>query len=158
MLPQYQMNPINDYYFRNAQFQQFPPVQQAQNQIVTRFVTSIEEAKASMIDGLSTNLFLDSGNGKIYLKRLSNNGTSDFYVYSIEETNTKDPMAEINNRLANIESIIGGLANGKSLSVNADEPDPVVTTAVAEPHGANAETEPTGLSKGYGNDKWQKRR
>ena len=64
-MPPYQINPINDYYFRNTQ-PQFPPQQQPH--IVTRFVTNMEEAKAAMIDGVSTNLFLDSGTGKIYLK------------------------------------------------------------------------------------------
>lgn len=169
MLPQYQMNPINDFYFRNSvpQFnQQFPPQTPPQNnhQVVTRFVTSVDEARAAMIDGLSTNIFLDSGSGKIYLKRLNNNGTSDFYTYIIEEQkpqDNRDPMAEINSRLANIEAFLGGMANGsKSVPVNADggQSVAVTSTAVAESNEPNGTAEPAGFPKNAGNDKWQKRR
>mgnify|MGYP007101999420 FL=1 len=157
-MPPYQINPINDYYFRNTQ-PQFPPQQQPH--IVTRFVTNMEEAKAAMIDGVSTNLFLDSGTGKIYLKKLNNNGLSDFLVYSIDEQklDTKtDPIEQINIRLSNIENVLGGIANeNKSVSVN-DQSTVNFTTAVAEQNGTNAETEPTGFSKNAGNDYWKKRK
>lgn len=81
--------------------QQFPPVN-------ARFVTNVEEAKASMIDGFSTNLYLDTSTGKIYLKKVNNNGVADFIVYAIEDQKNTDPMAEINQRLTNIERYIGG--------------------------------------------------
>ena len=121
----------------------------------------MEEAKAAMIDGVSTNLFLDSGTGKIYLKKLNNNGLSDFLVYSIDEQklDTKtDPIEQINIRLSNIENVLGGIANeNKSVSVN-DQSTVNFTTAVAEQNGTNAETEPTGFSKNAGNDYWKKRK
>ena len=67
------VNPVNDFYLRNAQNamypQQFPPMPQ-QPQIKTYFVTGIEEARAAMIDPLATNIFLDTSSGKIYMKNL----------------------------------------------------------------------------------------
>ena len=87
-----------------------------QPQLNSRFVTNIEEAKASMIDAISTNLFVDTSTGKIYLKKLNNNGQADFFVYAIEEQKPpKDPLEEINTRLTRIENYIGGL-NDKSVS------------------------------------------
>lgn len=152
-------NPMTDFYLQNAQrqFPQFPPQPQVP-QVNTRFVTSIEEAKAAMIDGLSTNLFLDSGNGKIYLKRMNNNGLSDFLVYKIEEEEKKvesDPINEINRRLTNIENFLGGIANAKSVS-NDEQSNGYVEPAVTEPNEPDGETESTGVSKNARNDKWKK--
>jgi len=133
----YYQNPVNDFYMRNAnnygqQLLPFPPQQPQIPQVNTRFVTNIEEARAAMIDGVSTNLFLDSGNGKIYLKKMNNNGLSDFLVYTIEQSKEekKDPIEEINFRLSNIENTLGGIINAKSVS-NAQS-NGYVTTAVAE--------------------------
>lgn len=118
---QYQ-NPVNDFYFRQSQPQfNFPP----QPMINCRFVTNVEEARASLIDGFSYNIFLDSSNGKIYLKKVNNNGMSDFLTYSVEEGKQADPIGEINTRLSKIENIIGGkyesISNDKqSQSVSYD--------------------------------------
>ena len=99
--------------------QQWLPFPPQQPQLNSRFVTSIEEAKASMIDAVSTNLFVDTSTGKIYLKKLNNNGQADFYVYAIEEQKPpKDPLEEINARLTKIENYIGG-QNDKSISNDA---------------------------------------
>ena len=129
--------------------QQFPPVN-------ARFVTSIEEAKASMIDGISTNLFLDTSTGKIYLKKVNNNGIAEFIVYSIEEQKPQtDPIKEINERLSKIEKYIGG----RNESISDDgKPEPVYHSTVAEQNERYDETEPTGLSENPRNDKWQERR
>lgn len=166
-------NPTNDFYFRNAQMQQpnygqqflpFPaPQQQPQvqqmPQINCRFVTNIDEAKAAMIDPLSMNIFLDSGTGRIYLKRLTNNGQSEFLCYSVEaakETKQTDPMEEIKGRLSNIEKYLGEMRNDKSVpSVSqsaAGSEQPVAGT-----NAANDGAEPTGFQKNAGNGKWQKR-
>ena len=131
------------------QFPQMP-------QVNSRFVTNIEEAKASMIDGYSTNLFLDTSNGKIYLKKLNNNGLSDFLVYSIEEQKNTDPLAEINSRLTRIENYIGG-QNDKSVSSNKQS-ESVYQPTVAEQDERYDATEPTGFSKNERNDKWKERR
>lgn len=159
MYPQY-MNPVNDFYFRNAQAtfnqptMQFPP---QQNQINSRFVTNVEEARAAMIDPLSYNLFLDTNTGKIYLKKLGNNGQSEFLCYTIEEAkeDVKDPFREINTRLSKIEEYLGGLKNDKSVS-DVQQSAGDVTTDATESNEPNAETESAGLSKNARNDKWKK--
>ena len=131
------------------QFPQMP-------QVNSRFVTNIEEAKASMIDGFSTNIFLDTSTGKIYVKKLNNNGLSDFLVYAIEEQKNTDPIAEINSRLSKIEKYIEGGKNDKSVSDDV-EPESVYQPAVAEQDERYDATESTGFPKNERNDKWQKR-
>lgn len=159
MYPQY-MNPVNDFYFRNAQAtfnqptMQFPP---QQNQINSRFVTNVEEARAAMIDPLSYNLFLDTNTGKIYLKKLGNNGQSEFLCYTIEEVkeDVKDPFREINTRLSKIEGYLGGLKNDKSVS-DVQQSAGNITADITEQNEPDAETESAGLSKNARNDKWKK--
>lgn len=159
MYPQY-MNPVNDFYFRNAQAtfnqptMQFPP---QQNQINSRFVTNVEEARAAMIDPLSYNLFLDTNTGKIYLKKLGNNGQSEFLCYTIEEAkeDVKDPFREINTRLSKIEGYLGGLKNDKSVS-DVQQSTGNFTADTTEQNEPDAETESAGVSKVARNDKWKK--
>lgn len=166
MFPQYP-NPINDFYFRNAALQnqqsqfaqqmQIPPMQpNSANQIICRYVTNIEEAKAAMIDALGTYIFVDTANGKMYLKRMNNNGLSDFYTYIIEEKNpaaaTKDPFSEINERLCNIENSIGELRNyDKSI------PEPIKSArnskaAAASENESNGKSESSHVQQNAGND------
>lgn len=121
------------------QFPQMP-------QINSRFVTSIDEAKASMIDGFSTNIFLDTSTGKIYLKKLNNNGLADFLVYSTEER--ADPIEQINARLTKIENYLGG----KNESVSK----PVKPT-ITEQNERYDEPKPTGIPANERNDQWQER-
>ena len=132
------------------QFPQMP-------QINSRFVTNIEEAKASMIDGFSTNIFLDTSTGKIYVKKLNNNGLSDFLVYAIEEQKNTDPIAEINSRLSKIEKYIEGGMNDKSVPDDV-KPEPVHQPAVTEQNERYDATESTGFPTNERNDKWQKRK
>ena len=173
-MPPYQMNPINDFYIRNAQnyqmpYQQqfnFPPYPQQTRQpiIHSNWVTSIDEAKASRSDDfLSTNIFIDTSTGKIYMKRMDNDGKPQFLTYIIEEPepqNVADPLSEINTRLTHIENFLGGMTNDKSVQSNAgvQQSASVSQSAVAEPHEPDGSAESTGFSKNAGNDKWQKRR
>lgn len=118
----YSINPINDFYFRQANsFQPYNPVNQSQ--FITRYVSSIEEAKASFVDPYITYLFLDSSTGKIYLKRMKNDGTSEFISFSTDEkfTNSakENNLEQIEQRLTNIEKILGGINNVQSVSGNA---------------------------------------
>lgn len=155
--PQYQQpNPVNDFYFRNAQ-QQFQPQQWQQPQITARFVSCVDEAKAVIADPLSTYLFIDRSSGKIYLKRLNNSGLSEFYVYSPEQgaQTRKDPIEEINARLANIENYLGGLKN-ESISGNELHEEPAGGNAAADAT-ENAGGKPTDVPEGRSNDKWKKR-
>lgn len=172
MFPQY-TNPVNDFYFRNAALQQaqFAPQypqqqlmqnipQQQNNQVICRYVTNIEEAKAAMVDALSTYIFLDTANGKMYLKRLNNNGLSDFYTYIIEETknaeNKPDPFTEINTRLTNIENSLGELKN-ESIPGNAGLPKSArnVKAAVTGEDEPNGNGESGTICKNAANDKRQ---
>lgn len=130
-----------------------------QPQIISRTVTNIEEAKATIIDPFSYNVFLDTANGKIYLKNINNNGQSQFLTYAIEnQQKEKSPIDEINQRLTNIENFLGGLKNDKSVSGVADDkqPDTNNATAVNEPNAAVAENESTGIPKNARNDKWKR--
>ncbi len=167
-------NPANDFYIRQAQqmaqqyqqpLQQFPQqqIQQSQQylpqpQFITRFVGSIDEAKAAMVDALSTYIFIDQSTGRIYLKRLSNNGLSEFYIYEIADSNKEsksDPLNEINSRLSNIEQFIGEMKNAKSIPSN-DESAAIPQPTITEPHEPNGATEPAGFSKNAGNG-WRKK-
>lgn len=125
-------NQLNQMNHSQQQFNPYP--QNNQTNFFVRQVGNIEEAKGYPVDPNTMYFFLDTGNGKIYLKQLNmGNGKSDFFTYSVDEaTNVKseDPMVQINNRLANIERFLGGLKNGESVSNdgNAQEPDGSVAT------------------------------
>lgn len=125
--------PLFDLYGRN-QFQQqmfnpgqmYQQIQPQTTQFITRQVSNIEEAKACLIDPLSTFLFIDSSCGKIYMKRMNNNGLSDFYVFSVEENKQEmrqDPLEAINKRLENIENKLGGISNVQSVSNDGSKPN-----------------------------------
>ena len=148
----------NDFYLRQP-YQQtfnFPP---QQPQIRANWVSSVEEARASQIDFVSTNLFCDTANGKIYLKKIGDNGKPLFLTYVIEEEVNTDPLSEINSRLMNIEKYLGGKRNESvSNDVGFTKSEPVHNATVTEPYANNDETKSTGFPKDAGNDKWQKRR
>lgn len=175
---QFQPNPVNDFYFRNAQAQMapqfmpyqqqgfsFPPAQPQQVQmpsIHANWVTNVEEAKAApMGDFVSSYIFLDTDTGKIYLKRMGNDGKPQFLSYAIEGDVQKpvDPLAEINARLANIENFMGGLKN-ESVPGNEDdgESDGDAHAAVAGQNEPDGSAESAGVPKNAGNDFWKKRR
>lgn len=168
----YQPNPVNDFYMRNAAMYQQPPYQQQFNfpppqppqprqpAIHASWVTNIEEAKASRTDDFTaTNLFIDTSTGKIYLKRMDNDGRPQFLTYIIDEpVQNVDPLNEINSRLSNIEHIIGGLKHDKSVPGNAitQQSAGVPQPAVTESYAGNDETESAGIPKNAGNG-WRKK-
>lgn len=146
-------NAINDYLYHN----QFPFPPQNIPQIKCFVVTNINEAKTALIDPLSTNLFVDTTNGKIYLKKISNNGQAQFLVYSVEQEKVEtDPMIEISQRLDKIEKYLGGQYD-KSISSDAgyEQSAIVPKQSVADSIRANETTEPTGFSEDARNDKWK---
>lgn len=119
--------PLFDLYGRNNFPMQQTPMfnpgqmyQQNNSQFITRQVSNIEEAKACMVDPLSTYIFIDVSVGKIYMKRMNNNGLSDFYTFVVEENKQEikkeDPFEIINQRLINIENKLGGISNVQSIS------------------------------------------
>ena len=127
-------------------FQQFPQANNFQNQsqFITKQVTNIEEAKAYIVDPFNSYLFVDINSGKIYMKKMNNNGMSDFYVFSIEENVKQDPFAEINRRLDNIENKLGGI-NVQSISNDAESKSVSI--------GTDEKSESKTISKSSGNDK-----
>jgi hypothetical protein len=152
---------MNDYYLRQPYQQQFnfPPPQQPQ--IRANWVSSVEEARASQIDFLSTNLFCDTANGKIYLKKIGDNGKPLFLTYVIEEeVKPTDTLSEINSRLMNIENYLGGGRRNESVSndVGYAKSEPVPYSTTAKPNESNDETKSTSFPKDAGNDKWKNRR
>ena len=127
-------------------FQQFPQPNNFQNQsqFITKQVTNIEEAKAYIVDPFNSYLFVDINSGKIYMKKMNNNGMSDFYVFSIEENVKQDPFAEINRRLDNIENKLGEI-NVQSISNDAESKSVSI--------GTNEKSESKTVPKSSGNDK-----
>lgn len=116
-----------------------------QQQFITKQVTSIEEARASMVDPLSTYLFVDSSTGYIYLKRMNNNGLSDFFIYKPDENKQGEtPLDLINNRLSNIEKMLGG-SDDKSISDKSKSINDATVT----------ESESTVVQQGSANGKWK---
>ncbi len=167
-MPPY-INPVNDFYMRSAatnMYQQppyqqqfnFPPPQPRLPPIHSTWVTSKEEARASHTeDFLATNIFIDTSTGKIYMKRMDNDGKAQFLTYVIEEPEEDiDPLVSINTRLSKIESLIGGL-NDKSIPGNAgtQQSKSIPHTATSEQTKHDDETESPSLPKMEGDDWWQ---
>lgn len=157
-------NPVNDFYMNNArqpqqQWLPFPPPQPQIPQVITKFVSNIEEAKAAIADPLSILIFVDSANGKIYVKKMGDKGLSEFYIYAQEEA-PKDPYIEINNRLSRIENVIGGLVNDKSVSnvSGSQQSESISQSAITESNESNGSAEPSDVSKVAGDNKWKNRR
>ena len=149
-------NPMIDFYQNQINRLQNQQMNQYQNQgqyqpFITRQVTNIDEAKASIIDPTSTYLFIDSNAGKIYMKRMNNNGLSDFFTFRVEEPvqekKIEDPLSEINKRLTNIENKLGGIyvqSISDDEKSNSGNPEPDV--------GKNAKSKSSALPKGSGDD------
>ena len=156
-------NPMNDFYLRQAQpyqqpYQQPLPFPSYEPQINSSWVSSIEEARAAQMNFSATNVYLDTSCGKIYLKRIGDNGKPQFLSYVVEEEITpKDPLTEINTRLSKIEQYLGG-HNAKSISGNADAQQSarVSNQSASISYERNEETESTGLPESYGADQWEK--
>ena len=143
---QNQLNQINHINPANQpQFNPYP--QNNQPQFFVRQIGSVDEARSFPVDPSAMYFFLDTGTGKIYMKRLNtDNGKSEFFTYSLqEEVEEKkiDPMEQINLRLTNIENIIGGIANDKSVSGNAGS---------SESDGVHAETNVGKVQKSKSSD------
>lgn len=88
---QQRLNQMEQQYPQFAQqnmYGQQNPAQQSQSAgfIKGRAVTSIDEAKAAMIDlDGSLHVFTDTGNKKIYTKQINLDGTATLNVFSLEE-------------------------------------------------------------------------
>lgn len=117
-----QLNQLNqmNYMQPNAAFPPHPQ-QNNQPQFVVRQVGSIDEAKGFPADPNTMYFFLDTSEGKIYMKQLNlTNGKSEFFKYVLQEDacdkNAVDPMEEIRQKLISIENKLGGLYDNKPIS------------------------------------------
>ena len=144
----------NPYIQPQQQWLPFPQQPQVP-QIQTHFVSNIEEARNSIADPLCIHIFLDSNNGKIYIKKMNDKGMCEFFVYSQEETPV-DPLVSINTRLSKIEHFIGGL-NDKSISSNASsqQSKSISQSAASAAYEHDDETESASLPEMAGNDFWK---
>lgn len=117
------------------QLSQMNPQQAPQNPLQTQYfakeVGGFDETKRIIPNPSEIYIFLDSANGKIYLKQMnSETGKSDYLFYNLdtsEKNIQKDPLALIDERLTNIEKAIGDMRN-ESVSGNeqiqAVQPEP----------------------------------
>lgn len=111
---QYQQVP----YYNSAQQrlyqmeQQYPQFSQNNiQQFKCRPVTSIDEAKAAMIDLDGTpSVFTNFANGKIYVKYTNLDGTAAFDVYDRQKQNNVDNsmsvLQDLSNRVKKMEEVI----------------------------------------------------
>lgn len=81
--PQFAQNPISNPPMQQSNFNSIP---NPKNFVKCRAVTSIDEAKASMIDlDGSIHVFTDLGNKKIYTKQINLDGTATLNTYVLQE-------------------------------------------------------------------------
>ena len=90
------------------------PIQQMNNSVgflKGRAVTSIDEAKASMIDlDGSLYIFTDIANKRIYTKQINNNGVAELKIYELSENEMPAPqMIPLNNEMEELKTRIAFL-------------------------------------------------
>ncbi|MCM1223339.1 MAG: septum formation initiator family protein [Lachnospiraceae bacterium] len=149
------MYPLGQMY---PNFQQQPDYRPPQVVFQVKVVSSIDEARAFIVNPVYTYLFVDMGTGRIYMKRMGNNGLSDFFVYEVNENpaEPKSPIDELKDRIAELESQIKELRNNESVSDDGRD---------AKPHGGDAgadavadeNAKPAAVPKGAGDDGGKKR-
>lgn len=102
-------NPMQQMNQRLQQYDQNYIDQSAKNLVKCRAVTSIDEAKAAMIDlDGSMTIFTDLGHNRIYTKQINLDGTATLNSYVLEQP--EDPKTDnIEIRLKNLEDIVGYL-------------------------------------------------
>lgn len=116
-------SPIPQMNQRLAQYDQMYPDQAAKNLVKCRAVTSIDEAKAAMIDlDGSTTIFTDLGHNRIYTKQINLDGTATLNSYVLEKPDENTQLSpEAEERFKRIENSIlvlkGEIENVKSNAV-----------------------------------------
>ena len=103
------MYPFSNQFPNYPVYNNYSSFPQSGPRLVCKQVGSIDEAKSAIIDPVSLYLFVDFSSGKIYVKKMGDNGQSEFYQYAqVAEAKPVDPMNEIRQRLTNIEAKLGG--------------------------------------------------
>lgn len=102
-------NPMQQMNQRFQQYDQSYIDQTAKNLVKCRAVTSIDEAKAAMIDlDGSMTIFTDLGHNRIYTKQINLDGTATLNSYVLEQPEAQNTDT-IELRLKNLEGIVGYL-------------------------------------------------
>ena len=79
-------------------------------QVIGFSVSSIDEARSARVDNpMSTYVFLDSVNGKVYTKRIGDNGAAVLQAYSLD--NPPTPMTDA-ERIAALEKKLEAYEKG----------------------------------------------
>lgn len=100
------MNPINNAYGYQPQFQQ--QYQPRQRLMKCYPVTSIEEARAAMVDvDGSVTVFPDIANGKIYTKAVDLNGMAVLQTYELKIN--VQPQVTTDQRIDQLEAVVNSL-------------------------------------------------
>lgn len=135
-----------------------PDYRQPQPAFQVKAVSSIEEARAFIVNPIYTYLFVDMGNGRIYLKRMGNNGLSEFFVYEVNEnpTEPKSPIDELKDRIAELENQIKELRSNEPVSNDGRDAKPNEGFAGSD-DVANEGAKPAVVPKGAGDDGGKKR-
>lgn len=139
-------NPMAPMQYRLQQYeQQYPQFNQTaqqgsppQNYIKCQAVTSMEEARAAMIDlDGSVHVFTDFASGKIYTKQINLDGTATLNVYELKNNNEQSKSLE--ERVIALELFLadakGEGENGKS---NADYANDKHVRKQSKSNGDNA--------------------
>ena len=154
-------NPMNNYYQSYLQqsvpqpynYSQPSPQVPQSPQYVVRQIGNIEEAKSFSVEPGCIYLFIDNANKTVYIKTMGNDGLSRFESYKrLEETSQikVDPIQEVNQRLCNIENILGGMRNGKPYANDAVHAESHKCNATADTTAFQG-TGPAEVPKHYGN-------
>jgi hypothetical protein len=78
------LRPRTDYYEQRAmEYGRMAP------DMICRAVSNADEARAAMIDPMSINIFTDFANGKMYVKRIDNNGNSLLHTFMLDNNPAK---------------------------------------------------------------------
>lgn len=135
----------------NQMNQQYPQQNPLQTQYFAKEVNGFDETKRIIPNPSEIYIFIDGNAGRIYLKQMnSENGRAEYLTYNLDSSQVamaKDPMEQINERLARIEERIGGVNESVPVVAEPDRGD-------AKPDdGENEEHESADVRQGNANDK-----
>ena len=89
--------------------QQYQQPPQSGPGITCRFVGGIEEARAATIDPLTTSVFVDVANSKVYIKKIDNNGVSAMQSFGLETDKPVEKPADYAEKIAALEKRVADL-------------------------------------------------
>ena len=130
-----------------------------QNNIKGRAVSSIEEARAAMIDlDGSVSIFPDIANKRIYTKQIALDGTAQFDVYEKVTTQNSDENKITNEQIGNAIVGMNNIINDMSERLNKLSEEVKTYAESISASYANAETnvEQPVIQESSRNGRWKK--